>query len=196
MNMPAYRQYPTRAPENSSEREKFLTKLGLEHLLNAWQWFECYQLGPYVAPYTAMEKVAYTALDNLPPSIQGRGKVEIKDGYRIIKMKGALTIYDFGDYLATSAGDQDNFGSTATGMLLKSVELMLETMEERGANQIAFDDHCLDAAKVLATVLATEKDMLVYGFDIPAEQKKALEELFGRRLTKRQLAELTAESPE
>ncbi len=196
MNMPAYRQYPTRTPESNREREKFLLKLGLEHLLNAWQWFECYQLGPYVAPYAVMDKDAYTTLDDLPPSIQSRANVEIKEGYRIIKMPGALTIYDFGDYLATSAGDQDNFGSTATGLLLKSVELMLETMENRGANQIAFDEHCLDAAKVLATVLATEKEMLVYGFDIPPEQKQALEELFGRRLTKRQLNELTAESPE
>ena len=196
MNMPTYRQYPTKAPLEPTEREKFLTKLGLEHLLRAWQWFECYQLGPYVAPYTSLAKEAYSNLDNLPHRIQSNGKIEVKDGYRIIRMKGALTIYDFGDYLATSAGDQSNFGTTATGLMLKSVELMMETLEMREANQVAFDEHCDNSAKVLATVLATESDMLVYGFDIPEEQRIALEELYGRRLNKRQLAELTAESPE
>ena len=196
MNMPAYRQYPSKTPETPTEREKFLRKLGLEHLLRAWQWFECYQLGPYIAPYTALAKAEYTALDNLPSKIQSRGKIEIKDGYRIIKMPGSLTIYDFGDYMVTSAGDQDNFGATSTALLLKSVELIMETLLTRNANQIAFDENSLDAAKALATVMATDNEMLVYGFEIPVDQRVALEELYGRCLTKRQLKELTAESPE
>lgn len=196
MNMPAYRQYPSKVPETQTEREKFLRKLGLEHLLRAWQWFECYQLGPYIAPYTSLAKAEYSTLTNLPENMQRRAKVEIKDGYRIIKMAGSLTIYDFGDYMVTSAGDQDNFGATSTAMLLKSVELIMETLVTRNANQIAFDENSLEAAKALATVMATDNEMLVYGFEIPVDKREALEELYGRRLTKRQLHELTAESPE
>lgn len=194
MNMPAYRQYPSKAPANASEREKFLLKLGLEHLLRARAWFECYQLGPYVAPYIAMEKVEYTTLDNLPIGVRSQGKIDIHDGYRTIQLPGALTIYDFGDYLATCSGDK--FGSTATGPLLKTVKAMMDTLSERGANQIAFDEHCVEAAKTLATVMATENDILVYGYDLPEEKRLALEELYGRRLSKRQLAELQPESPE
>lgn len=194
MNMPSYRQYPSKVPENATEREKFLMKLGLEHLLRARQWFECYQLGPYVAPYISLAKEEYSNLDNLPVRIQSQGKVDIKDGYRVIKMPNALTIYDFGDYLATCSGEK--IGSTATGPLLKTVDLMMDTLAERGANQVAFDEHCVGAAKLAATVMAIESDMLVYGFDIPEEQRKTLEELYGRRLSKRQLAELVPESPE
>jgi hypothetical protein len=194
MNMPAYRQYPSKVPEDATERAKFLLKLGLDHLLRARQWFECYQLGPYVAPYISLEKEAYTSIDDLPMKLQSYAKVTIKEGYRTIEMPGALTIYDFGDYLATSSGEL--LGSTSTGPLLKSVEYMMDTLAERQANQVAFDEHCVDAAKVLATIMATEGDMLVYGFDIPEEKLKALEELYGRRLSKRQLADLLPESPE
>lgn len=194
MNMPAYRQYPSKVPEDRLEREKFLLKLGLEHLLRARQWFECYQLGPYIAPYSAMAKEDYSKNDNLPIGIRSRGKITTHDGYKTIQVPGALTIYDFGDYLATSAGD--GFGSTATGPMLKTVEHMMETLSQREANQVAFDDHCVDSAKIMATVIAIESDMLVYGFDLPPEQRKNLEEMLGRRLSSRQLAELTPESPE
>lgn len=192
--LPSYREYPTKVPDNATAREKFLLQLGLGHLLRAQQWFECYQLGPYTAPYVALPKEAYSSSDNLSGAIQSRGKVTIFDGYRTITMPGALTIYDFGDYLATSAGEK--FSGTATGPLLKSVEHMMDTLAERGANQVAFDEHCVDAAKVFATAFAVENDMLVYGFDIPEEQRKSLEELLGRRLTKHQIAELAPESPE
>lgn len=194
MNMPAYRQYPSKVPENRLEREKFLLKLGLEHLLRARQWFECYQLGPYTPPYMAMAKEDYSKNDNLPIGIRAQGKITTLDGYKTIQMPGALTIYDFGDYLATSAGD--SFGSTATGPMLKTVEHMMETLSQRDANQVAFDDHCVAAAKIMATAIAIESDMLVYGFEIPEEQRKNLEEKLGRRLSARQLAELTPESPE
>lgn len=194
MNMPAYRQYPSKVPDNQLEREKFLLKLGLEHLLRARQWFECYQLGPYTAPYIAMSKDEYSQHDNLPIDIRSQGKITTRDGYKTIQLPDALTIYDFGDYLATSAGD--GFGSTATGPMLKTVEKMMETLSHREANQVAFADQCVGAAKIMATVIAIESDMLVYGYELPEEQRKNLEEMLGRRLSPRQLAELTPESPE
>ena len=168
----AYRDYPTRMPSNADEREKFLKKVGLDHLLQVWQWFEVYHVNPYVPPYFAMDPEEYGE--------EGDEGGEGGSGVKIIDLENGLQIYDFGDYLATSAGTDENYGPLANGRLFRTVQQMMDILKERGAQEVAFGKDCVDAAKLYAWKEAVEANIKVIGYEPTQDDILRLEEVFGK----------------
>lgn len=167
-----YRDYPSRIPSDPIERKKFLRKVGLEHLLNVWQWFEVYHLNPYVPPYFSLPKEAYDKKDD----DDGDGG-ETGDGFKTIEIKKLFKIFDFGDYLATSAGEE--VGSLAYGQLLRTVDKMMDLLEKRGATDIAFGNRCFEPAQLYAWQQAQQRNIKVHNFTPTAEDVQRLEKTFG-----------------
>lgn len=166
-----YRDYPSKVPADPKEKELFMRKLGLEHLLRVWQWFEVYHLNPYVPPYFSLSAEAY---NNKDEEEGGEGG----DGFKIITIEKCFQIYDFGDYMATSAGD--DYGSLALGQLLRTVDRMMEMLEKRGAEEIAFGKSCIEPAKLYAWQKAMLAGMKVFDYNPTVEDIDRLEHTFGQ----------------
>lgn len=165
-----YRDYPSRIPSDPIERKKFLQKVGLEHLLSVWQWFEVYHLNPYVPPYFSLPKAEYDKKEDDEGGETG-------GGFKTIEVKKLFKIFDFGDYLATSAGEQ--VGPLAYGKLLRTVDKMMGMLEKRGATDIAFGNRCFEPAQLYAWQQAQERNIKVHNFTPTAEDIQRLEKTYG-----------------
>ncbi len=178
-----YRDYPTKIPTDELERAEFFRKVGLDHLLRVWQWFEVYHLTPYVPPYFALPESSYNDKKNKEDEEGGgeggEGGSEGGSGVKIIDIKNGLVVYDFGDYLSTSAGADENYGPLAYGRLFRTIKTMMEIIEKRGAIEIAFGKECLGAAKLYAWRLAVNANLNVLGYRPTAEDVMRLEEIYG-----------------
>jgi hypothetical protein len=166
-----YRDYPASIPDDPIERKKFLKKLELDHLLGVWQWFEVYQLNPYVPPYFSLPKKDYDKKE------EEGDTGSTGDGSREVKIKKLMVIYDFGDYLATSAGEE--VGLLAYGRLLKTIDQMFNMLEKRGATDIGFAKDCFEPAKLYAWQKAQERNIKVHDYSPTAEDVKRLEKTYG-----------------
>jgi hypothetical protein len=158
-----YRDYPTKVPVDPTEKEKFMRKLGLDHLMRVWQWFEVYHLSPYVPPYFALQE-------------ESDGGDE-GGGIQIIEIEKCFKVYDFGDYLATSAGD--DYGPLSTARLLRTTDRMINLLAERGAKEIAFGKQCIEPAKLFAWTRALALGMSVFDYKPTEESVLRLEQTFG-----------------
>ena len=67
---------------------------------------------------------------------EGEGSITSLTKPRIITLEEGYSIYDFGDYLKTSAGK--DYGSYTTSRLLKTAKAMVALLKQRGAKEVEF----------------------------------------------------------
>lgn len=90
------------------------------YLLSLWASFSIYQLEPNSS---AKEWDDATTRST-------------EDPFRVIRLKEAWKILDFGDGLITSAGE--NYAHYSTGPLLRTVNYMVDCLVKRGAKKVIF----------------------------------------------------------
>ena len=176
----SYRDYPSKIPLDPLEREKFLRKVGVEYLLSLWQWFEVYHLAPYTTPDFALPKEKYMK-KNQDEGDSGEGGIT-GDGFVTREIKKLFRIYDFGDYLATSSGEE--VGLRSNGKLLRTVDKMIDILIARGAKEIAFGKRCFEPAKLYAWQQATLNGIKVHDFRPDSKVVATLDHTYGFRLQK------------
>lgn len=180
----AYRDYPSKIPTDIEEREAFLRQLGLDHLLRVWQWFEVYQLAPYTPPYFALPPEEYLSPKEMEQfniknadDDDGKGGKGGKTGFKMVDfLDSTLKVFDFGDYLSTSAGE--DYGLITTGRVIRTAEKMIDLLHKRGATEIAFAKECLAPAKLAAWAKAVGLGMNVFDYKPEAEDVKRLEQVY------------------
>lgn len=163
-----YRDYPSKVPVDPIEKERFMRKIELDHLRRVWQWFEIYHLSPYIPPYFALQE---------DKEDEGGKGGDSGGDVRIIEIQKCFKVYDFGDYLATSAGEE--YGPLSIATLLRTTDKMVNILHERGAKEIAFGKQCIEPAKLFAWTRALSLGMAVFDYKPTEEAVLRLEHTYG-----------------
>lgn len=122
-------------------------KIGIDlfyYLLLLWAAFHVYPLDP-------------------PPDSTGEG------GAKIIPVEGGFPIFDYGDCLSVSPGE--DYGSYCTGRLIISAQAMIDLLAERGVVKVGFLGH--DIARRAAWMECVDQNIEILNYE-PSEFDKAV----------------------
>lgn len=114
-------------------------KFGIDayfYLLLLWASFHVYPLEP-------------------PPDTTGFKKP------KIIKVEGGWTVFDYGDSLSTSPGE--DYGSYCTGKLIRTAQEMIKILESRGVTKVGFLGH--DVARRAAWIECLEHNIAIINYE-------------------------------
>ncbi len=162
-----------KALENPRELPDEDFNLWISYLLQLWGFFILYIVDPHVP-----------ALEG-PPSI--------------IPVDGGFPIYDYGNYLATSPGDELILTHDSTMKLLTTVTNMIQLAVDAGAKEVAFSGHEIAKRKAWFDLEFHKDSTLVINFTPEFKEQallqnmKRLEPLFG--LLRHEPKPWTAPSP-
>lgn len=107
------------------------------YLLLIWGSFHIYPLEP-------------------PPDTSGSG-----GGAKIIPLDNGRNIFDFGDCLSTSPGE--DYGSYCTGKLITATQEMIDLLVKRGVTKVGFLGH--DVARRAAWIECVEHNIAIINYE-------------------------------
>lgn len=136
-----------RALENPREMPDEDFNMWISYLLQQWGFFILYIVDPHVPTLEG------------PPAI-----IPVENGY---------PIYDYGNYLATSPGDELILTHDSTLKLLTTVDTMIQLAVDAGAKEVAFSGHEIAKRKAWFDLEFHKESTLVINFT-PEFKEQAL----------------------